>query len=278
MSDSVIKEIAAAIHVRQIQTPMGMAKPFTRHSKVGQVATHMDRVQHDVTPVFPAGDTLNYRGQLGPDGTLRRVELEGLDNADDIRSVVRPLSGDLLIDSKANLLEMLDRFRADHTFLLVVGSGGLNGIVTPSDMNKQAGRTHHLFMHVSALELALAERLRAAKRSDEDVLRLMTPKRAGMARGRLGRQQSSNQSADLVATLDFQDLLLVERELGASGFISHLSLQQIEQLSDFRNRVMHSVLQPAGDDPERLDELLVRTELVERLLGAIEEQSVTAGY
>jgi len=41
--------------------------------------------------------------------------------------------------------------------MLVVGGLGLEGIVTPFDMNKQAGRTH-LFMQISALEIALSDR------------------------------------------------------------------------------------------------------------------------
>lgn len=85
--------------------------------------------------------------------------------------------------------------------------------MTPSDMNKQAGRTH-LFMHVSALELALADGLRAAKRSEGDVLRLLSRERAGQVRWRLRKQQESDQAADLIATHDLRDLLLVERELG----------------------------------------------------------------
>lgn len=277
MPDPVIKEIVSAIHVRQIQTSIGMAEPFTRGRRVEEVAAHMDRLQHDVTPVFPEDGIGDLREPCDPDGTLWKVDLKGMDARVDIRDVVRPLSSNVLIDSRANLLELLDRFRANHTFLLVVGSGGLDGIVTPSDMNKQAGRTH-LFMHVSALELALADRLRMAERSEEDVLLLLSAERAGKVRSRLRRQQESDQAADLVATLDFQDLLLVERELGTSDLRSLLNIDQIEGLSEFRNRVMHSVLHPAGDDPERLDELLERTELVERLLDAIADRSDSIGH
>lgn len=271
MTDPVIKEIVSAIHVRQIQTPIGMAEPFTRDRRVDEVAAHMDRLQYDVTPVFPEDGIRDGREQSDPDGTLWRADLTGMGPRVDIRAVVRPLSGNVLIDSRANLLELLDRFRANHRFLLVVGGGGLDGIVTPSDMNKQAGRTH-LFMHVSALELAVADRLRAAERSEDDVLQLLSAERAGKVRSRLRRQQESDQSADLVATLDFQDLLLIERQLGTSGLSTLLSTEQVEGLSEFRNRVMHSVLQPAGDTPERLDELLERTELVERLLDALADR------
>jgi hypothetical protein len=139
-------------------------------------------------------------------------------------------------------------------------------------MNKQAGRTH-LFMHVSALELALAERLRASEPSEDDVLRLLPSERVGKVRGRLRRYQESDQAADLVATLDFQDLLLLQGQQGTSGLRSVLTSEQIKGLSEFRNRVMHSVLQPAGDAPERLDDLLNHTKLVQRLLDVLTNQS-----
>jgi hypothetical protein len=121
--DPVIKEIASAIHVRQIQTPIGMAEPFTRSSPVKNVADHMDRQQHDVTPVFPNDRIPPDHGRWDPDGTPWRSDLRGMDPRLDIHSVVRPLSSNVLIDSRANLLELLDRFRSSHTFLLVVGSG-----------------------------------------------------------------------------------------------------------------------------------------------------------
>jgi hypothetical protein len=264
----VIKEIAAAIHVRQIHTPMGMAERFTRSSQVNDVATHMDRYQHDVTPVFPDEPASGPHGRSDPDGTPWRSDLEGMDPQSSIHAVARPLSSAVLIDSRANLLELLDRFRASHTFLLVVGSGGRDGIVTPSDMNKQAGRTH-LFMHVSALELALAARLRASDPSEGEVRRLLPLERAGTVRGRLRRNLESDQATDLVAMLDFQDLLLLEGQLGTSVLRSTLNPQRIKGLSEFRNRVMHAVLQPAGDSPERLDDLLSRTELVQGILEAI---------
>lgn len=249
-----------------------MAEPFTRSSQVEHVAAHMDQGQYDVTPVFPDDHVLHTRGRNDPDGTLRRSDLRGLDPRSEVRAVVRPLSGDVLIDSRASLLELLHRFRLSQTFLLVVGSGGLDGIVTPSDMNKQAGRTH-LFMHVSALELALADRLRDSNRPEDDVVRLLRPDRAQYVRRRLRKLHESDQVADLVAALDLQDLLLLERQLGTSGVISALSSEQVDGLCEFRNRVMHSVLQPAGDAPERLEQLLDRTELVQRLLDALADRS-----
>jgi hypothetical protein len=99
----VIKEIVSAIHVRQVQTSIGRAEPFTRASRVGEVAAHMDRLQHDVTPILPNDCIRDHRAPSAPDGTLSKVDLKGMDPHDAIRAVVRPLSSDVLIDSSANL-------------------------------------------------------------------------------------------------------------------------------------------------------------------------------
>lgn len=271
MQGSVITEIASAIHVRQIRTTMDTVARFNRSSQVSEVVTHMERHQFDVAPVFPDNADPGPRHRLDPDGVLSRRDLRDMDPEVEIGPAVRSLSSDVLIDSRASLLELLDRFRLGHTFLLVVGSGGLDGIVTPSDMNKQAGRTH-LFMHVSALELALATRLRASLRSEGEVLGCLTDAEARKIRGRLRRQRESDQVADLVAMLDLQDLLQIEAGLATSGLLSTLDGDQIKGLAVFRNRVMHSVLQPAGDAPEHLNELLHHTELVQRLLEALADR------
>lgn len=94
---------------------------------------------------------------------------------------------------------------------------------------------------------------------------------------RLRRQRQSDEAADLVAALDFQDLLLVERELGTSELRSLLEEHVIDALSKFRDRIMHSVLQPASDDPEHLDQLLDQMKLIGQLLIAVADRQEISG-
>lgn len=78
------------------------------------MAAHTDRLQYDVTPILLEDDGIRgLREQSDPDGTLTRTDLEGMDSRAEIRAAVRPLSGNMLIDSRDNLLELLDRFRAN---------------------------------------------------------------------------------------------------------------------------------------------------------------------
>lgn len=268
--DPVIGEIASAIHVRHIQTPIDAAKVFTRASRVADVAAHMACHKYDVTPIFADDAELAGSETGDPDGTLRKEDLERLEPTGQIRSVVRPLIGSALIDSNASLIELLGRFRDGHRFMLVVGGQGLKGIVTPSDMNKQAGRTH-LFMQISALEIALSDLVRAADPTDHELMNVLPQPRARQVRSRWARNQSRDEAADLVAALDFADLLQIERASAAIEVLSGLSDQEIGKLGDFRNRVMHAVLEPSGDDDDRLERLLADTALVARVLGALNE-------
>jgi hypothetical protein len=272
VQDQVINEIASAIHVRHVQTSLGAARTFTRGSHAGEVAAHMQEYQFDATPVFP--DSMDRAGSapLDPDGTLWRSELERLDSADEIRSAVRPLTGSTLIDGNASIGELLERFRNSHTFILVVGGRGLEGMVTPSDMNKQAGRTH-LFMQVSALEMALSERLRAAGSPDQQVLDQLPRDRARQVKARLAKKQAVDDAADLVAALDMQDLLIIARAREDTTSVFALSDREIRSLTDFRNSVMHAVLEPAGDEGERFEDLLLQTALLSTLVDDLQRST-----
>lgn len=267
MPDPVVREIASAIHVRHIQTPIRAAAVVTRASRVGEVAANMERHKFDVTTVFPESPD---QAAAGPDGTLRRVDLDRSDAGDEVGALVRPLTSSTLIDGNASLVQLLDRFRAGHTFMLVVGGVGLDGIVTPSDMNKQAGRTH-LFMQVSALELALADLVRAGDWRESELLGHLPANRSARAISLFRKKIASDNAADLVAALDFKDLLYIQQNICEGHVISALTVEQIEGLSGFRNSVMHAVLDPAGDDSERLEGLLGHMELIDRLLNSIHD-------
>lgn len=159
MPDPVIRDIASAIHVRHVLTPISDVRDFTRHDLVETVKLHMEGNMLDFTPVFPGNaDPLGggEKGSSGPDGVVELSDLRQAHSDDPIERFIRPLASEVLIEAKASLNELIERFRAGQSFMLVVGSTGLQGVVTPSDLNKQAGRTQ-LFMQLCALELALAE-------------------------------------------------------------------------------------------------------------------------
>lgn len=275
MSYSVIAEIASAIHVRHIQTPMETARVFTRATRAGEVLAHMEAHQYDASPVFPDHVDDGAMGPFGPNGTLTKAEVQCLPSDGEIRSAVRPLTGSALIDGNASLVKLLERFREKHRFMMVVGGRGLEGIVTPSDMNKQAGRTH-LFVQVSALEMALSDRVRAENWPDEETLRRLPQERARRAKSRLRVKREVDEAADLVAALDLEDLLRLAGASNGLDDFSALDARQIEGLATFRNKVVHAVLDPAGDADDRLEQLLTQTALITTLLDSLQSRSVSA--
>lgn len=198
MTDPVVSDIASAIHVRHIQTPITAAQAVTATTKVGDVLAHMTRFMYDVTPMFESLRT-------GPPasgrvtGTLRKSDLEDHISTDEVGQVLRGLADSSLIDANASLVTLLDRFRGGHVFALVVGNAGIEGLVTPSDLNKQAGRTH-LFMEVCALELALADRLRLLDQPDEELLGMLSSERVRDVRKRVAKKRDWDE-AQTVASL-----------------------------------------------------------------------------
>lgn len=268
MSDSAITDITSAIQVRHILTPISEVRRFNRVDRVETVRSHLDANKFDFSPVFSSGaspSAKDTQGRHSADGFVRRIDLTNCEADKPIERLVCPLTSDVLIAAKASLNELLDRFRAKQSFLIVVGSAGLDGIVTPSDLNKQAGRTQ-LFMQVSALELGLADIVRAMACTDDQLLGLLPKTRAKVAGHRYKRQIEQDEAADLVTALDLQDLLYAcIAKSPADSALSRVTRGQIQHLSRFRNKIMHAVLEPAGDDDVQLKELLDQTKLVTQL-------------
>lgn len=274
MVDSALADISSAIHVRHIMTPVGRASPFTRFDSVEEVRDHLARNRFDAAPVFPV-DSKRQPGRSpgNPDGIVRRDDLDGLVPSELIGIAVQSLRSETLIGGQATLTALLGRFREKQTFLLVVGSSAIEGLVTPSDLNKQAGRTH-LFMRVSALELALADIVRKRSKSDEDLLASVDEERARALKSRYAKKASLDEAADLVAAFDLKDLLRVCRVgLLPEPPFAQLTDDQIKQLSDFRNDVMHAVLKPSGDGDVKLSRLLEQDSLITGLVDCAEAAS-----
>jgi len=273
VSDPVLTDIASAIHVRHVLTPISDVRVLKRHDLVEPVRRYLGGNMFDFAPVFPS-DAKQLGGGAeaspGPDGLLQLSDLQQAEPTDPIERFVRPLGSEVLIEARASLNELIARFRAGQAFMVVVGSSGLEGVVTPSDLNKQAGRTQ-LFMQFCALELALAEIVRGSDRSEDQLLLLLPKERARSAAGRFKKQRERDEAVDLVTAFDLQDLLFLCRAWApAETALSKLTDVQILGISRFRNTIMHAVLEPAGDDEVRVKQLLDQTKAVAELLACIQ--------
>ena len=163
LTDPVIADISSAIRVSHIRTPSSEIRQVSEGDQQGQVLAFMTDQQYDTTPVL---------GEGGVTGLLWREDL--LDAATPVSEASRGLTAEMLVEARAPLVDLVARFRDGQRFLLVLDGRGVDGVVTPSNLDKQAGRTH-LFMEISALELGLAEEARSIQQSDPDALRAALP-------------------------------------------------------------------------------------------------------
>ncbi len=124
-----VQDIAAAFTVGHIQTPVKTALPVGPQDSQGDLVAAMAEAQFDATPVFADQVVVGYARQRD----MRR-------GGEPVSAVMRPLTAAVLVQSGAPIDRLLQRLLAEQ-FLLVVDGDGISGLVTPSDLNKQAGRT-----------------------------------------------------------------------------------------------------------------------------------------
>lgn len=258
-ADAVVRDIASAIHVRHIQTPIEQARRITGEVTQQQVASYLMENQFDATPIFSPEPTASVTGLVYREDLDKRSKQP-------VEHVRRELEPAVLIDASAPLEDLLGRFDEGQPFLFVIGGRGVTGIVTPSDMNRQAGRVH-LFLELSALELAMAQALRDEGGDQERWLTCLHPQAQKRALSEQRKARKQDQAVDLIATLHFRDLLLIIRSRGGlSGPWRGLTEPQIDSMNDFRISVMHAVRDVTTDSPPRIEQLISTTQLISQLL------------
>jgi len=134
-----------------------------------------------------------------------RVALDRLDTTvASIGEVAEPLGVGDFIAADARLRELLSALAA-QPILFVLDGREISGIVTPSDLNKQAARAH-FYVLVSAVEMGLSDALRSTYRRQDRALELLTPDRRERVKGRFERDRRSDVEADLIAEFELIDL------------------------------------------------------------------------
>lgn len=224
-------EIAAAIVTRHIMTSISDAKMHFASEACSSVVTGLADRDFDNAPVKDSGGRII--------GHVNKREAEGLDSRP-VESCYQPLDATRVVSAEAPISELLGRLEAVD-FIFVVGVSGIAGLVTPSDMNKQAGRTYFYLLLVE-LELALAECVRRREFNLNEVVSYLDQNNADRLQSNLRSQSQDDVAADVVAAMYFSDLLmLVENARIISGlnerFVDGGPVRR--EVKDFRNQVMH---------------------------------------
>lgn len=156
----------------------------------------------DFAPVTRSGDLCGF---------IRTEELVGLSGP--LADRQHPLAASCLVSGDTSLGTLMSTL-ARAPFLFVVAGGAVSGIVTPSDLNKQAGRTY-FYLLVAAVEMNLAERVRGHFSDQENVLALLSDERVSDIRERLAGEQRDDVASDIVAALNLSELLKIVKKTDA---------------------------------------------------------------
>ena len=144
-------------------------------------------------------------------------------------------------------------------FAFVNEGDGLVGFITPSDLDKQAGRAY-FYLLIAGLEIAIAELIRDKKSIEEqEALAIRLPGRGYEVRGRYLVDKSEGREVDYVTYMGLTELVKVVgmdrsflRAVGATN--SARWQRDVGGLPQLRNAVMHPTreLVAGPDDVGRL--------------------------
>lgn len=224
--------MAATITAKRLQTPLAEAQWLEAEESPRSAALKLADHDYDQAPVRAGGELV---------GLALRSALEHTKARTVARRTV-PLTKAVLVSADANLPSLLPVL-AKSGFAFVLDGNAVSGFVTPSDLNKQLARTH-FFLMLASLEVLLGSLVRSTYPDQEQALRTLTPARADGVRARLLRDQRLNVALDLVAEMEFTDLMRVaagtdrlRRLLGHGSKASFL--ETARHLPDLRHNVMH---------------------------------------
>jgi hypothetical protein len=253
------EEIAAALTVRYIQTPTKDLEGFEGHVTAKEAVPVLQRGGYDFAPLYENGHVIG------------RVALSDLEDAHSLRvgDLASQLRSDYLIGASATIGETMRRLKGDP-WLLVVDREGMSGLITPSDLNRQASRTY-FYLLIADFEIRLAQRIREQYPSQDEAMGLLDDRRRRMVRGRYESAVDKHVEVDLVAAMDLADLIgIAQHDATIQGSFGCESLADWKDttgvLPGFRNRIMH----PSRlilTDTAGLDDLIEHEARLRRLTG-----------
>lgn len=259
MSMATSDDIAAAIRTRQVQTPLDRVRLYTATEGAADAVRALDLGGFDFAPVLIGGEIGGY---------IRTDDLRGA--AGPLAAHVRQLTATCLVSGDAPLAALLQALRR-APFLFVIDGHAIVGIVTPSDLNKQPGRTY-FYLLVAELELSVAERVRQYFPDQSAALACLPATRRGQVHDRLAAASRDDVIADAVAAMDLTDLLVIVKKTDALrlAFGDYSATRWHKEVCGpavaLRHDVMHTVRTLATDAPSSLARLIALDERLRTLL------------
>jgi hypothetical protein len=257
--------IAGAIRTHLLQTPIDQAVTIPPVMSQRDAFAVLRRGNFDQAPVIIDGRV---------EGFVLRSELSHA-SSEPAASAVHPLATSQLIAGDAGFPDLVAGL-IEAPMLFVLEGRAISGFVTPSDVNKQPGRTH-FFLLLADLELSLSEAIRTWHPEQEGLLALLRPARAEQIRTRRNEEVRDNVDADLVADMTLIDLFtIVEKStplLAACGYDNPVAWRHnCNAIETLRNAVMHPV-RPLLGERRTLADLQDLDATLRRILEAVSDSS-----
>lgn len=258
-STPAYEEIGSAIRARHLETALAGAVCLQPETDEADAARVLQTNCYDQAPVVSEGL---------PIGFVLADELDERAEAP-VSNKTHPLVPDHLVAAESSMADTLP-WLARARLLFVLDGHEISGFVTPSDLNKQAGRTY-FYVTLAELELSLSELIRVRFPDQHAAIALLGPNRRAKVLERYASERAENVDADLVACLTFADVCAISEHddhiRKTLGFVSKTEVQEvIEPLKRLRDEVMHPV-RALLTERRTVEELVV---LARRLRGLIE--------
>ena len=209
---------------------IGVIRAWAAAAKINNVP-----VQHDGRIVAVVE---NVNGDLAPsrDGIPPQAPPEG----QLVKSVARPLSGDMLIEARMPLGELIDELVKPPHYRLVVNAGRMDSIVTPSDLGKLPMRVL-AYTAVAHLEATMIQAIRRIHPTDEDAVARLNEGAQAQVLGDLDRMHAKKLDPALLEVTNLQQKGLILCAAGIyRGDPAAVADEFLDLYEKLRNPLMHA--------------------------------------
>jgi len=231
---STYEDIGTAIRAQHLATSMEHATCVEPGMSEAEAFELLQQENFDQAPVVSDDGLAGY---VIRDDLIR-------ESTGSVRPKIRSLRSHDLATADSPIGETLS-WLTTHPILFLLEGNDVTGFITPSDLNKQGGRTY-FYLLLAQVELAISELLRHRYADQRQLVADLTAARLEQVLERYEDDQKHDVATDIVSCLTFADLCeIVGRSADLREQFGFQSKKQassrLEPVKKLRDRVMHPV-------------------------------------
>jgi hypothetical protein len=236
-------ELSGLVEARHLATPLTEATALALHADASRARKKLEALSFDQAPVMHKKRVQGW------------VATGDLPTAGLVSDVYRPLNESRFSGSATSVSEVLPHL-SDDGFCFTVGRSGIEGFITPSDLDRHAARSH-FYILVSGIEMGVADVLRSVLVDIDESEFIDSISRQASAPGQPALHQrflearAAKRDTHPVEYLYLADMIDI---LAASGITRPNSrlIRDLREVQGIRNKVMHSTHSLAKLGPAKL--------------------------